>query len=244
MAVLAIDTSNRTLSVALRNEEGQFFEKTIENTLQHSVQLMPAIEELLQHSAHSMKDVTKIVIAKGPGSYTGLRIGVTVAKTFAKALQVPLVPISSLLPLVMSACQEVKEEAVVVPFFDARRNHIFTGMYAIRGGNIMHQIGDEVYVSWESLVNRLQQMDENIYIVGSCTPEQRKFIQEKLDKKVHFLEETIAIPHATYLIQASDSATSVDADIFVPTYLKLAEAEENWKEAHPHEEESQYVERV
>ena len=90
MPVLAIDTSNKTLSVAIVKDEGTIVEQTVPDTLQHSVKLMPAIQEVLQESQVSMQELTGVIVAKGPGSYTGLRIGVTVAKTLAKTLRIPL----------------------------------------------------------------------------------------------------------------------------------------------------------
>ena len=96
MPVLAIDTSNKTLSVAIVKDEGTIVEQTVPDTLQHSVKLMPAIQEVLQESQVSMQELTGVIVAKGPGSYTGLRIGVTVAKTLAKTLRIPLKAVSSL----------------------------------------------------------------------------------------------------------------------------------------------------
>ena len=73
MPVLAIDTSNKTLSVAIVKDEGTIVEQTVPDTLQHSVKLMPAIQEVLQESQVSMQELTGVIVAKGPGSYTGLR---------------------------------------------------------------------------------------------------------------------------------------------------------------------------
>ena len=80
MTILALDTSNKTLSVAVELTDGTIIEQTIENTLQHSVLLMPTIEAVFEEAGITAKDLTKVVVAEGPGSYTGLRIGVTVAK--------------------------------------------------------------------------------------------------------------------------------------------------------------------
>ena len=96
MTILALDTSNKTLSVAVELTDGTMIEQTIENTLQHSVLLVPTIEAVFEEAGITAKDLTKVIVAEGPGSYTGLRIGVTVAKTLAKSLGIPLVGISSL----------------------------------------------------------------------------------------------------------------------------------------------------
>ena len=83
---------------------------------------MPAIQEVLQESQVSMQELTGVIVAKGPGSYTGLRIGVTVAKTLAKTLRIPLKAVSSLQVIATNVVEAVPEGAYVVPFFDARRD--------------------------------------------------------------------------------------------------------------------------
>ena len=125
MTILALDTSNKTLSVAVELTDGTIIEQTIENTLQHSVLLVPTIEAVFKEAGITAKDLTKIVVAEGPGSYTGLRIGVTVAKTLAKSLGIPLVGVSSLDVFLPDLASKVKVGEVVVPFFDARRGNIF-----------------------------------------------------------------------------------------------------------------------
>lgn len=125
MTILALDTSNKTLSVAVELTDGTIIEQTIENTLQHSVLLMPTIEAVFKEAGITAKDLTKVVVAEGPGSYTGLRIGVTVAKTLAKSLGIPLVGVSSLDVFLPTLASKVEVAEVVVPFFDARRGNIF-----------------------------------------------------------------------------------------------------------------------
>ena len=93
----------------------------------HSVRVMPAIEQLLNDCDMKPTDLDKIVVAKGPGSYTGVRIGVTIAKTLAWTLNIPLVGISSL--EVLAASVEDILHGFVSPLFDARRGQIYTGLY-------------------------------------------------------------------------------------------------------------------
>jgi len=96
MKILAIDTSNFALGVALLNGNqvvGEYITNVKKN---HSVRAMPAIEKLMHDCDMKPVDLDKIVVAKGPGSYTGVRIGVTIAKTLAWTLNIPISGVSSL----------------------------------------------------------------------------------------------------------------------------------------------------
>ena len=97
-------------------------EQTTNIKQNHSVQLMPEIQKLFEQSQVDKQEITDIVVAEGPGSYTGLRIGVTVAKTLAYALQTRLYGVSSLKAL---AATIKDEHRLLVPIFDARRSGLY-----------------------------------------------------------------------------------------------------------------------
>ena len=96
MKILAIDTSNDVLGVALLSEDKIIGEYITNLKRNQSVRVMPAIERLLADCGTKPSELDKIVVAEGPGSYTGIRTGVTVAKTMAWSLGVPLSGVSSL----------------------------------------------------------------------------------------------------------------------------------------------------
>lgn len=96
MTILAIDTSNLTLGVALIKDGKVIAEHISHLKKNHSVRAMPAIDELLKECGLKPSDLTQIAVAKGPGSYTGVRIGVTIAKTLAWSLNIPVKTVSSL----------------------------------------------------------------------------------------------------------------------------------------------------
>lgn len=243
MPVLAIDTSNKTLSVAIVKDEGTIVEQTVPDTLQHSVKLMPAIQEVLQESQVSMQELTGVIVAKGPGSYTGLRIGVTVAKTLAKTLHIPLKAVSSLQAIATNVVEAVPEGAYVVPFFDARRENIFTGLYQVKQ-QFPQLIAPERHISWVDWLEELAIYEAPLYFVGQLTDAQKEFVMKQLGEKAVFTTEHDAVVHAGLFAKLAQDAPEEDADVFVPTYLKLAEAEENWKASHQEEQEINYVERM
>lgn len=243
MTILALDTSNKTLSVAVELTDGTIIEQTIENTLQHSVLLMPTIEAIFKEAGITAKDLTKVVVAEGPGSYTGLRIGVTVAKTLAKSLGIPLVGVSSLDVFLPPLALKVEVGEAVVPFFDARRGNVFAVGYQ-KTDDGFEKVIPERHSSWDDFLKVLPKFAAGVTFVGQLQSITKEAIVEKGASEAKWLEGSDAIPHATSLIELGRNKEADDADVFVPMYLKLAEAEENWKAEHPLEKGSVYVERV
>src|SRR3954451_165141 len=163
MTILAIDTSNYALGVALL-EENQVLGEYITNLKKnHSVRIMPAIQTLMKDCERVPADLTKIVVAKGPGSYTGVRIGVTIAKTLAWTLNIPLVGISSLEALAAGVARHF--DGVVSPLFDARRGQIYTGLYQFKDGQLVSVIEDQILLSID-WAEQLQTYNEKILFVG------------------------------------------------------------------------------
>src|SRR5574342_1124056 len=134
MTILSIDTSNYALGVALLEEDQVLGEYITNLKKNHSVRIMPAIETLMRDCGKVPADLTKIVVAKGPGSYTGVRIGVTIAKTLAWTLNIPLVGVSSLEILASGVSRYF--DGYVSPLFDARRGQVYTGLYQFVNGKL------------------------------------------------------------------------------------------------------------
>src|SRR5690606_16761981 len=114
----------------------------------HSIRLIPAIEELLAEAGLVPTDLDGIAVGAGPGSYTGVRIAITVAKTLAWSLQIPLVSVSTLAALALGGKQAFAHGGSVpvwvVPILDARRENAYTGLYAWweETGNMQNMSGD------------------------------------------------------------------------------------------------------
>ena len=115
MKLLAFDTSNQALSLAVLEDEHLLAQTTLNIKKNHSITLMPAIDFLMKSLDMKPMDLDRIVVAQGPGSYTGLRIAVATAKTLAHTLKIELVGVSSLLALVPE-----QVEGLVISIMDAR----------------------------------------------------------------------------------------------------------------------------
>ena len=126
MKTLAIDTSNQILTVTTADYQTKVATDVSRAARSHSMTLLPAIQQVVAASHWQLTDLERIVVADGPGSFTGLRIAVTVAKTLAVTLGIPVMTVSSLATL---AYQADPANHLVVAVMDARNQNVFAGAY-------------------------------------------------------------------------------------------------------------------
>jgi tRNA threonylcarbamoyladenosine biosynthesis protein TsaB len=139
--LLSIDTSTASMTMALTDGDAVLVERTTHAERNHSVQLLPEIDALVRSAGLRPRDVRAVAVGCGPGSYTGVRIGATMAKTFAWALGLPVYGVSSLEALAYGGWRDayaggataVGTPAWVVPVLDARRGQAYTALFAASG---------------------------------------------------------------------------------------------------------------
>ena len=124
--LLAIDTSSFVLSCALAEEDKLVSEWTVQRKLTHSEQLVPHMDAMLKEAGVEKKDITAIAVAKGPGSFTGLRIGLATAKTASYLWKVPLIGVNTLEAL---AYNMAGAQAFILPLEDAQRGNVYAALY-------------------------------------------------------------------------------------------------------------------
>ena len=227
MKVLAFDTSSKALSLAILEDKQVLAETTINIKKNHSITLMPAIDFLMASLDWTPKDLDRIVVAEGPGSYTGLRIAVATAKTLAHTLNIELVGMSSLLALV-----PYQQEGLFVPLMDARRNNVYAGFYE-NAKPVMR----EAHQSFEEVLEKVKGASQVTFVgeVGAFVEQ----IQEHLPRTNY--KETL--PNAANLALLAWDKEADSLHDFVPNYLKRVEAEENWLKNHTESGES-YIKRL
>lgn len=239
MNILALDTSNKAMSVAVVQDGTPLAETTLNRMKTHSEQLLPTIENLIALSGLTPEMLDRVVVAAGPGSYTGLRIGVTTAKVLADTLKLELVGVSSLAVL---AANVRKESALIVPVMDARRNNVFTGIYQWDDGKLVNVLLDR-HTSLEQLVAEIGALAQPAIFVGA-TQTMRTQIRGALGSMVRFTDATNDLPRASRASELGQDLAPVDIASFVPEYLRLTEAEVNWLKANPQPDRSNYVQKV
>ncbi len=222
--ILAIDTSTQALSVALVSEQTVLgeFSTTIKKT--HSVQAMPAVKQLMTHCQAKPADITKIVVAKGPGSYTGVRIGVTLAKTLAWTLGAELVGISSLHSLAQNGAGF---DGYITPMIDARRGQVFTSLFSSSNG-LLTRVSDDHIVLCDNWATELTKLQKPVLFIGADTQIHQETIKGILGDQAQFATAAMNMPRASQLAHLCTGLPSEDVHSFTPNYARLAEAETNW----------------
>lgn len=229
MKILAIDTSNNVLGISLVDNEKVLGEHITNVKINHSVRVIPAIEHLMKECEIKPSELTKIVVAKGPGSYTGVRIGVTIAKTLAWTLNIPLVGVSSLEILAASVGRYF--HGSISPLFDARRGQVYTGLYQYNEEKLSVIVKDQLVLS-KDWAAELQKRSDNILFLGNDLPLHRAVLEETLGGKAIFAAVTEHNPRPSELAFLGRSSLGEDVHSFVPNYIRLAEAEAKWLEAN------------
>ncbi|KRN88421.1 tRNA (adenosine(37)-N6)-threonylcarbamoyltransferase complex dimerization subunit type 1 TsaB [Ligilactobacillus ceti] len=245
MKVLAIDTSNQALSVAVLEDQKLLATLTTNVQKNHSISLMPIIVELLERAKVPVQTIDRVVVAQGPGSYTGLRIGVTTAKTLAATLAKELVGISSLKMLARNIPEQTK--AVIVPVFDARRQNVFAGAYQYQAGELVNIIADQ-HVSFQQLCTQLSELNQEIIFVGEAMTQFSELLTEIMSEsglKAEIATGLANYPQAYNLGLLGLQEQPEDIHNFVPKYLRLTQAETQWLEKNPENKgQEDYVRKV
>ncbi|AFA48425.1 glycoprotease [Acetobacterium woodii DSM 1030] len=162
MNTLTIDTSTIVASVAILNEEKLVGEMIINHQKKHSEKLMIAIDHLLVDGGLSIQDMDIFGIVSGPGSFTGLRIGMATVKGFAQALNKPIVGVSTLESLAMNI---PFADGLICPILDAQRNQTYTGVFHFQNGQLKRDLADSV-MEIDDLIAFLNTQNENIFFLG------------------------------------------------------------------------------
>ena len=212
MHILNIETSTKNCSVSVAQNGKTIFCKEIsESGFSHAEKLHVFIEEVLKESKLSFKDLLAIAISQGPGSFTGLRIGVSAAKGLCFALDIPLISVDTLQVL---ASQASIENGVIIPMIDARRMEVYSAIFDANHNKIREvkaQILD---------ANSFSGIEEKIYFLGDCN-EKAKTVLNK--NNFIFLENKI-YPSANEMGKLSfekfKNNNFEDVAYFEPYYLK------------------------
>lgn len=236
MKILAFDSSSKALSVALVDNDVLLGEITLNLKKNHSTTLMTSVDFLMHQSAVEASELDRIVVAQGPGSYTGLRLAATVGKTLAYSLNKDIVGVSSLFAI----ARRLKTDRAVVPVMDARRGNAYAALYQ----------EDKEVVPGQHCVFRdfLANLDKNLPLV--FTGETENFvadIEAAGFTNFEIIEDSLdKLPSAYQIALFGKKLKPVAVHGFAPNYLKKVEAEEKWLETHEESENAtgEYVQRI
>ena len=174
MKYLLIDTSSSNVTVSIIENKNILYNYQEKITSDMSSKIMPIIDEGFKNINFSLNDIDKIFVVNGPGSFTGIRVGVTIAKTIAWALKKEIVPISS---LELIATTPINDKEYLVPMIDARRGNVFAGVY----DKDLNCVKKDILINIEEM---LKELNFNYEILSYDNPNVIKIIEKHENDKV------------------------------------------------------------
>ncbi|MCR9011108.1 tRNA (adenosine(37)-N6)-threonylcarbamoyltransferase complex dimerization subunit type 1 TsaB [Gabonibacter chumensis] len=213
--ILNIDTSTEICSVAIARDGKLLALKETDEGLNHSVLLGVYVDELLKENGIRAKELDAVAVSMGPGSYTGLRIGVSLAKGICFGTGKPLMAISTLKALAISVARHVDEEALFCPMIDARRMEVYSAIFN-RNGEMTREVRAEI-IDPSSFSDWL--VDHKIYFFGNGSGKVKEVI---VHPHAQFVDRVVtsAVNMITLAEQKWEEKTFEDLAYFEPFYLK------------------------
>lgn len=225
MRILAIDTSTSSLGAAIADENGVLGEFGLHTGRQHSEALLPLLDGLLRAAGLKLAELDAFAVTVGPGSFTGLRIGLATVKAWVQALNKPLCAVSTLEALAYTAFEADK---LICPVLDARRNEVYAALFA--DGKRLTQ---DMAITPALLAEKLLLCEQPILFTGdglaAASPALRQTLGEKMLVTTAPRRLFLAATAAVLGLKQAQAGQFVDAAHLTPQYLRLSEPEEKMR---------------
>ncbi len=230
VTLLAVESSAGPASCAvLRRENGTeriVCTASVNNRLTHSQTLMPMIHDILKNAALSLSDITHLAVAVGPGSFTGVRIGVAAVKGLAFPSDLPCIPVSTLAGMARRF-EGVPYTGLILTAMDARCQQIYTALFSSQNGKIERVTPDEA-LPLEEVGNRLKAETGPIMVVGDGATITYAALHDTIPGLV-IAPESLRYQHASGIavegLSVIDREECVSGEALLPAYLRLPQAE-------------------
>ena len=224
MLILAFETTAKAGSVALLDDNKLLGESYQNTGLTHSQTLMVMAEDMLKQCGKTVSDITAVAVAEGPGSFTGVRIGVAAAKGFAWGGELPCYGVSTLEAMAetLGAWQ-----GYVCPCMDARRSQVYNALFYVNSGEIQ-RVREDRAISLAELGEELKTLDGPIFLVGDGSALTHKTLKDAVPNLVLPPEHRMHQRASGVAIVAAKKFTAGeagDANALTPNYLRLSQAE-------------------
>jgi len=226
MKILAVDTSSETASVAIMDNEKLMGEYSINHKKTHSQKLMPMIINIMENLDLKPEDIDVYAASSGPGSFTGLRIGVATIKAMAYSFKKPVVSVPTLDAFVYNV---PTADALICPMMDARNRQVYTAVYRF-DGIFPSRITDYLAVPVEDLITVLNDMNEKVVFLGDGAFIHKDILSEKLAGKALFVHSCAALQRASSVarlaLEKVKRGEVEDSFKLTPFYLRKSQAEQ------------------
>ena len=218
MKIISIDTASNLCAVAILEDKKCIKEIIVSDARNHSEKIMPVIEQILKETSLTLKNIDLIVCDKGPGSFTGIRIGVGTVLAFQDSLSIPCVGISSLEALAYN----VNKDGIICSLIDAKNNNVYLGLFEHKN-NEYAQIGNLEFKNINDTINLLQQQTSPITFVGDGSLVNKDLIENSIQNCTFYDKNDLSsysLGIAGYEAYTKGIPTSI-----MPLYLRKSQAE-------------------
>lgn len=239
MNILAIETTGKMASVAIINENGETQSTSSAKELSHLQNLIPMIDFILNERNLTLTDISCIAVSQGPGSFTGIRIGVATCKALALALEIPVMGV----PTLMSFAWNVPEyDGLICPVFDARREQVYAGAYFWKGGKCVQAVPDDAYAIGDFLTLASKEMvctaRKELMIFGDGASAYLDCIKTWRESnatiRITYAHDSInnqkASSVARLALEKWEKGQTITYDELEPVYIRKAEAQRRLEE--------------
>ena len=226
MKIFAVDTSSAVASAAVIDGDKLLCEFTLNNGLTHSQTLMPMVKEVFEKSGLSANDIDLFAVCEGPGSFTGLRIGITTAKGLAHAVNKQIVGVNTL----EAMCYNLPFcPYLISPIMDARRGEVYNGFYKFIDGKL-EEICPPRAIPLSECLEEIKKMGEKTVFLGDGVPVFRNEIENSLKDLALFSPQGADMQRASSVAEAAKYKISQKYSELVPKYLRKSQAEREYEE--------------
>ncbi|WP_066638320.1 tRNA (adenosine(37)-N6)-threonylcarbamoyltransferase complex dimerization subunit type 1 TsaB [Desulfolucanica intricata] len=228
MYVLGIEAATPVAAAGIINREKILSERLVNNRRTHSINLLPMIKAVLEDAGLESSDLGGIAVSSGPGSFTGLRIGLATAKTLAQVWELPIVGVSTLDTLAYAFWGH---DNLVCPILNARKNEVYTAVY--RFSNIHREcLAGPLAISIQELIEILDKYGSRVTFVGDGVPVYQEELIKYFGKRAVFAPPALSFPRGAVTAQLGmekfKQGLGVKPLDLLPEYLRLSEAEVVW----------------
>lgn len=218
MKILSIDTASDLCTVAVLEDESCIKEIIVDNARNHSEKIMPVFEQALSETNLSLKDINLFVCDKGPGSFTGIRIGVGTVLAFQDTLNIPCVGISSLEALAYN----VKEDGIICSLIDAKNNNVYFGLFELKNNDYI-QLGDLDFRTIDEVVGILKGYNSSITFVGDGAITHKNLLGTSFEN-CKFVNKNNLSSYSLGIAGLSKYKKGIETSL-MPLYLRKSQAE-------------------
>ncbi len=222
MIILALESSAKAASVAI-SKDGQLLAQSYQlSGLTHSRTLLPMAEDLMKNAGLTVADIDCVAVAHGPGSFTGVRIGVSAAKGLCWGADKPAAGVSTLEAMAWNG-EAAPEGSIICCAMDARRNQVYNALFTFENGT-PHRLCKDRAISLPELSEELTAFARHIYFVGDGAQLCYDYFKRTMSD-ISIAPESIRMQNAWGVCRSAEFAEKLPASQLIPVYLRLSQAE-------------------